>query len=127
MPKRLENKVVIITGGGTGIGLGISHCCAQEGASVVLAQPRVEQAEQAAAQLRQAGYRALGVRCDVRQRTDVAQLIALTVAEFGQLDVMVNNAALTGAAFQARAFMEETDEHWRDVIDVNLNGVFICM
>jgi NAD(P)-dependent dehydrogenase (short-subunit alcohol dehydrogenase family) len=54
-------------------------------------------------------------------------LIATTVTEFGQLDVMVNNAALTGAAFQARAFMEETDEHWRDVLDVNLNGVFMCM
>lgn len=126
MTKRLENKVVIITGGGTGIGLGISRCCAQEGAAVALAQRRGELAEQAAAQLRQEGYRAIGLHCDVSQRASVQQLINATVAEFGQLDAMVNNAALTGASLQARAFMDETDDHWQQVIDINLNGAFIC-
>ena len=126
MTKRLENKVVIITGGGTGIGLGISRCCAQEGAAVALAQRRGELAEQAAAQLRQEGYRAIGLHCDVSQRASVQQLINATVAEFGQLDAMVNNAALTGASLQARAFMDETDDHWQQVIDINLNGALIC-
>jgi glucose 1-dehydrogenase len=126
MSQRLPNKVVIITGGGTGIGLGIARCCVQEGAKVVLAQRRVEIAQREAAALREAGHQAIGLGCDVSQRAEVQALVAATVAEFGPLDVMVNNAALTGAAAEARPFLEETDEHWCKVIDINLSGAFIC-
>jgi NAD(P)-dependent dehydrogenase (short-subunit alcohol dehydrogenase family) len=126
MTERLHNKVVIITGGGTGIGLGIARSCAEQGAAVVLAQRRAEIAEREALALREAGYRALGLGCDVSSRAEVRALVAATLAEFGRLDVMVNNAALTGAAVEARSFLEETDEHWRRIINVNLNGAFIC-
>ena len=123
----LQNKVVIVTGGGTGIGLGISRSFAEAGASVVIAQRRSEIAEREAAALRIDGHRAHGQACDVSRRIEVQQLIASTVSVFGQLDVMVNNAALTGAAAESRAFLEETDEHWRKLIDINLTGAFICM
>jgi NAD(P)-dependent dehydrogenase (short-subunit alcohol dehydrogenase family) len=123
---RLRGKVVIITGGGTGIGLGIARCCAEEGAAVVLAQRRAAIAIHQAAELQAAGYPALGMGCDVSQRESVRALIAAALATFGRLDVMVNNAALTGAAVEARAFLDETDEHWRRIIDANLNGAFIC-
>jgi glucose 1-dehydrogenase len=93
---------------------------------VVLAQRRGDLAAHAAATLRADGYRALGAACDVGSRDDVRALIAATVEAFGRLDAMVNNAALTGAAAEARPFLEETDEHWRNIIDVNLNGAFIC-
>jgi glucose 1-dehydrogenase len=126
MTRRLQNKVVIVTGGGTGIGLGIARCCAEEGAAIVLAQRRAEIAEREAATLRAGGHRALGLGCDVSQRAEVQALIAATIEAFGQLDVMVNNAALTGAAVEARPFLEESDEHWRRIVDVNLNGAFIC-
>jgi NAD(P)-dependent dehydrogenase (short-subunit alcohol dehydrogenase family) len=124
--QRLHDKVVIITGGGTGIGLGIARSCAEEGAAVVLAQRRAEIAEREAAALRAAGHRALGLGCDVSRRDEVQGLIAAAVAAFGRLDVMVNNAALTGAAVEPRSFLDETDEHWRKIIDINLNGAFIC-
>jgi NAD(P)-dependent dehydrogenase (short-subunit alcohol dehydrogenase family) len=126
MALRLQDKVVIITGGGTGIGLAIARCCAEEGAAVVLAQRRVELAERAAAALRAGGHHALGLGCDVSRRADVQALIVAAVEAFGRLDAMVNNAALTGAAVEARPFLDESDEHWRRIIDVNLNGAFIC-
>lgn len=118
--------MVIVTGGGTGIGLGISQACASEGASVVLAQRREEIAQAEAESLRQTGSQALGLRCDVSRREDVQALIAQTVETFGRLDAMVNNAALTGASLEPRSFLDESDDHWRHVIDVNLNGAFIC-
>jgi glucose 1-dehydrogenase len=124
--KRLQNKVVIVTGGGTGIGLGIVRCCVQEGAIVVLAQRRVEIAEAEAEILRGEGHRVLALRCDVSQRDDVQALVQRTVDDYGRLDAMINNAALTGASVAARPFLEEDDEHWRRIIDINLNGAFIC-
>jgi NAD(P)-dependent dehydrogenase (short-subunit alcohol dehydrogenase family) len=123
---RLHGKVVVVTGGGTGIGLGIARSCAEEGASVVLAQRRAEIAERKAAELRSEGYQAIGLGCDVSRRADVQALIAAAVAAFGRLDVMVNNAALTGSAAEGRSFLQETDEHWSRILDVNLNGAFIC-
>ena len=128
MSGRLQDKVIIITGGSTGIGWGITGSCAREGASVVIAQRRddFDIARDRAAQLQEAGHSALGVGCDITQRDQVKAMIATTVAEFGRLDVMINNAALTGQSADVRPFLEETDEHWRRLIDVNLNGAFIC-
>ena len=123
----LQNKVIVVTGGGTGIGLGISLSCPAAGASVVIGQRRAEIAEREAAALRADGHRAHGQACDVSRRSEVKHLIASTVAAFGRVDVIVNNAALTGAAAEARAFLDETDEHWRKLIDINLTGAFICM
>jgi NAD(P)-dependent dehydrogenase (short-subunit alcohol dehydrogenase family) len=123
---RLQDKVIIITGGGTGIGLAIARCCAEEGAAVALAGLRAEEAEGAAATLRTGGHYAIGLGCDVSRREDVRAVIHATLDAFGRLDVMVSNAALTGAAAELRPFLEETDEHWRRLIDVNLTGAFIC-
>ena len=95
---------------------------------MVIAQRRedIGIAEDRAAQLRDAGHSALGVGCDITRREQVQAMIATTVAEFGRLDVMINNAALTGQSADVRPFLEETDEHWRRLINVNLNGAFIC-
>jgi len=128
MRGRLEGKVIIITGGATGIGWGIAECCAREGAAVALAQlpADIKIAQEKAAILRADGHSALAVGCDITRRELVQDMIARTVAAFGRLDVMVNNAALTGASADVRPFLEETDEHWRKTIDVNLTGAFIC-
>ena len=128
MSGRLRDKVVIITGGGTGIGWGIAQCCAREGAAVVIAQRSrdIGIAHEKVAVIKSAGHKALAAGCDITRRDQVRDMIARTVAEFGRLDVLVNNAALTGASAEVRPFLEETDEHWRMTIDVNLNGAFIC-
>lgn len=127
MAGRLANKVVVVTGGGTGIGLGIAHSCADEGATLVLAQRRLTLAEQAAAALRARGAQAIALGCDVRRREEVRALVAAAVAAFGRIDAMINSAALTGAAAEPRPFLDESDEHWREVVDVNLTGAFICV
>ena len=128
MSGRLAGKVIIISGGATGIGWGIAQSCAREGAALALAQlpADIQLAEEKAAILRAAGRQALAVGCDITRRELVKGMIARTVATFGRLDVMVNNAALTGASADVRPFLEETDEHWRRTIDVNLTGAFIC-
>lgn len=125
MSDRLKGKVVVVTGGGTGIGLGITRCCLEAGAAVMIAQRRIEIAEREAARLRDEGFAAQAQRCDVRRREEVAALLDQAESLLGPVDVMVNNAALTGQSLELRPFMEETDEHWRNVLDINLTGAFI--
>ena len=125
MNDRLKGKVVVVTGGGTGIGLRIARCCLEEGAAVMIAQRRVEIAEREADRLRAEGFPVEAHRCDVRRREDVAALLDQVESLLGPVDVMINNAALTGKSLELRPFMEETDEHWRNVLDINLTGAFI--
>ncbi len=125
MSDLLKGKVVVVTGGGTGIGLGIARCCLEAGAAVMIAQRRIEIAEREAARFRDQGFAAQSQRCDVRLREDVAALLDQAASSLGPVDVMVNNAALTGQSLELRPFLEETDEHWRDVLDINLTGAFI--
>ncbi len=125
MSDLLKGKVVVVTGGGTGIGLGITRCCLQAGAAVMIAQRRIEIAECEAARFRDEGFAVQAQRCDVRRRVDVAALLDQAESSLGPVDVMVNNAALTGQSLELRPFMEETDEHWRNVLDINLTGAFI--
>ncbi len=128
MSGRLQGKAVIITGGGTGIGWGITQSCVREGAVVALAQrpADIKIAADRVAELKRAGHSALAIGCDITERALVEEMVAQTVSAFGRLDVMVNNAALTGTSAEVRPFLEETDEHWRKLIEVNLGGAFIC-
>lgn len=125
MNDRLKGRIVVVTGGGTGIGLGIARCCLEAGAAVMIAQRRIEIAEREAARLRDRGFAVQAHRCDVRRRTDVVALLDRAESLLGPVDVMINNAALTGKSLELRPFMEETDDHWRNVVDINLTGTFI--
>lgn len=91
----------------------------------MIAQRRIEIAEREAARFRDEGFAVQAQRCDVRRREDVAALLDQAESLLGPVDVMVNNAALTGKSLELRPFMEETDEHWRSVLDINLTGAFI--
>lgn len=94
----LKNKVALITGAASGIGLAIAREFAKEGANVVLSDLNKEAAEQAVAELQSQGYNALAVDCDVTKEEDIDRSFAETIEAFGRLDILVNNAGLQHVA-----------------------------
>jgi NAD(P)-dependent dehydrogenase (short-subunit alcohol dehydrogenase family) len=118
---RLQDKVAIITGGGTGIGLGIARAFVREGAAVVIANRHEETGTRAVQELSAAGGRALFVRTDIRSTDDTRDLVERTVDAFGTLDVLVNNA---GLATSFAPFLEITPDMFDLVVDTNLRGTF---
>jgi NAD(P)-dependent dehydrogenase (short-subunit alcohol dehydrogenase family) len=117
----LSGKTAIVTGGGKGIGRQMALGLAQAGADVVVCGRDATRCEQAAADLRDAGVRALGLGCDVRDAEQVQAVVARTVADFGGVDILVNNA---GTAWGASP-EDMPLEGWQKVVDVNLTGVFL--
>lgn len=115
----LSGKVVAITGASSGIGEATAVLLAAQGAKVVLGARRPERLAALAARIAAAGGEAAFVPTDVRQRADVEQLVALALARFGRLDVLVSNA---GVGLLSR-FDELRVEEWEEMIDVNLNGM----
>ena len=119
---QLEGKISIITGGGTGIGLGIARAFVKEGAKVVLAARNLPRLEEAANELQGLGGTVEVVPTDVTQEAEVQALFSRTMDTFGRLDIQVNNSG----AFDGGPIDEITLETWNKVIGVNLTGVFLC-
>ncbi|MBZ9765404.1 glucose 1-dehydrogenase [Mesorhizobium sp. CA6] len=121
----LAGKTVIVTGASSGIGRAIALKFAAEGASVVVAdmveQP-IEDGESTTDMIRSAGGAAIYVKTDISDWSAVDALVGATVAQFGRLDVMVNNAAI----YTSTNLIETTPEQWNRVIGVNLTGFFYC-
>jgi 3-oxoacyl-[acyl-carrier protein] reductase len=122
MTNRLHNKVTLITGAARGIGAETARRFAEEGAHVVLCDVNAEEGEGAASRIRKAGGSAIFLPVDVTNRHSVQDLIERTVAHFGRLDVLVNNAGVLRDA-QLRKM---TEDQFDLVIDVNLKGVYNC-
>ena len=119
-PFSLEGKTAIVTGGGTGIGKSIAIEYARAGADVALASRKMEHLEPVAAEIEKLGRRTFAMAVDVRQEDQVKALVERTVADWGHLDVMVNNA---GASFVAKP-EDISANGWNAVVQINLNGVF---
>lgn len=117
----LSEKVALITGGSRGLGFEMAKAFSAAGAKVVIASRKLEQCEQAAAQITKAGGTALPVACHVGQWAQVEQLIDTVYEKFGQLDVLVNNA---GMSPRYDSVDEVTEALFDKVIDVNLKGPF---
>jgi gluconate 5-dehydrogenase len=117
----LGGRVVIVTGGGTGIGRQMAEGLAEMGADLVLCARHLDRCEQAADELRAFGVRALGLRCDVRDQGEIEAVVDRTRSELGRIDVLVNNSGTVWGAWP-----EDTPlEGWQKVVDVNLTGTFL--
>jgi NAD(P)-dependent dehydrogenase (short-subunit alcohol dehydrogenase family) len=118
-----NEKIAMVTGGGSGVGKATALALLHEGYAVVLAGRRQETLERTIAEAGAAGTRALAVVADVGDPASVQALFERTKARFGRLDLLFNNAG-TGAP---PILLEDlTVEQWRRVVDVNLTGVFLC-
>lgn len=120
---RLENRVVIVTGGAQGIGRAYSLGAAREGARVVIAD--ILDPKPVVKELEALGAQALGVECDVSREADTQRLATETLARFGCIDVLGNNAAVY-STLTRRPLMELTVDEWDHVMAVNLRGLFLC-
>lgn len=122
---RIAGKVAIVTGSAQGIGRAIALRLAEEGCSVVIADLNLDAAQATAAEAadlgKHAGAQSLAVQVDVASRPSVEAMLAQTVAAWGRVDVLVNNAGIFGNA----RFEEMTDEQWKRMLDVNLYSVFL--
>lgn len=119
-----ENKVALVTGAGSGLGLATVKAFAESGASVVLADANGKAVRSAAEELAAHGHKTLAIQCDVADDAQVQAMVERTVAKFGRLDAAYNNAGIQNVVAEAA---EATREDFDRVISVNLRGVWSCM
>src|SRR5512145_1057009 len=118
----LTGKVAIVTGGNGGIGYGIAQGLAQAGADIVVAARHPAKNAQAVANLQALGVRALSVPTDVQDETSVQAMVEASVAAFGRVAILVNNAGIN----IRKAPQDYTLDEWQQVLNTNLTGVFLC-
>lgn len=122
---RLDDRVVILTGAGRGLGRAMALTFADAGAHVACAARTQEQIEETAGLVRETGRRAIAVPTDVADSAAVDRLVQATLDEFGRVDVLVNNAG-GGTPGMDKTLPDITDDDWRTGIDVNLSSQFYC-
>lgn len=122
---RLRDKVAIITGGGRGIGRAYALRFAQEGASIMLPDIGLAEAEATAKEIRDAGGKALAMLVDVRDEEMVNSMAKKTVEEFGGIDILINNAAFYGGLGHKR-WDDWSLEEWKRNWDINVVGSWLC-
>src|SRR5205807_2212683 len=118
---RLENKITIVTGGGTGIGEAIAKVFAREGAKVAITGRRKDELARVVRDIERTGGQALALKGSVTNESDVQEAVAATVRTFGRLDILVNNA---GNLFHTARLHELTDQVWDETFDVFMKGTF---
>ena len=118
----LRDQVVLVTGGGTGIGLAIARRLGELGAKVAIGSRNSANLERGTAELRHAGLDPLAVQVDVRQPDQVDEMAARVIKHFGRIDVLINNAA---GNFICRA-EDLSPNGWNAVVGIVLNGAFYC-
>jgi NAD(P)-dependent dehydrogenase (short-subunit alcohol dehydrogenase family) len=124
MAGRLEQKVALVTGGGSGIGRASAVAFAREGAKIAVSDIHITGGEETVRLIQAAGGTALFVQADVSRAADVEALVKKVVEVYGRLDCALNNAGIQG---EIRQTAECSEENWNHIIAINLTGVWLCM
>jgi len=120
----LEGKVALITGATHGIGKGIAATFLEAGADVAICSRTLPDLEKVAAEIKLPGRRVLALKADVSVKSDVQEMVAKVVREYGTIDVLVNNAVVYAKG--RPTLVELTEEEWDRTIDVGLKGYYLC-
>jgi NAD(P)-dependent dehydrogenase (short-subunit alcohol dehydrogenase family) len=118
---RLQDKVILITGSGSGIGKSTALLFAKEGATVIVNDLQLDKGEETAEEIRSAGGKALFLPADVTNPDSVKPMVDRIIAEYGRIDVLFNNAGISGVG----ALHEIEPEQWDKVVNVNIRGVYV--
>ncbi len=121
---RLNGKVALVTGAGSGFGEGMARLFCAEGAAVVVADINEAGANRVAAEIAETGGKAVPVMADVTRRGDVQSMIAAAMETYGRLDILVNNA---GFAHRNKSIAEVSDEEFDRIFDVNIKAIYIAV
>ena len=118
---RLKNKVALITGGGSGIGLATARLFLKEGAKIAISDISEKNGKRALSDLRKAGRDAIFIKSDVSKEEDARRMVMETVSKYGRLDILVNNAGI----LIEKTIEELTVEEWDRIMAINVKGVFL--
>jgi len=124
MCQRLEGKVAIITGSGSGIGRGIAHCFAREGATVIVNDINIQNARAVARELKAEGGKAIAIKADVTREKQVETMVNRVLATFSRIDILVNNAGVGGEHI-GPPLTNLTGKDWDQTYSVNMKAIFL--
>jgi len=126
---KLENKVAIVTGSGSGIGRATALRLAKEGADIVVCDVNQAGIDETVQLVSAQGGKAVGIACNVAERANAQDIVSAALDQFGKLDILINNAGITRDALTVRIKDGETkmmsEEQWDAVLDVNLKGTWL--
>lgn len=125
MTQLLNDKSILITGAGSGIGRATALTCAAHGARLTLADINLDATQATAAQVQEQGGQAVACQVDVRDAAQVDQMVAAAIEANGRLDGAFNNAGILGPTDKRLADYDE--DEWQQVMDINLKGVWLCI
>jgi 3-oxoacyl-[acyl-carrier protein] reductase len=119
---KLAGKVALVTGAAQGIGKAVALLLAQNGADISVSDVNLEKAEETAKEIQALGRRAIAIKVDVAKLDDVEKMVAATLSQFGQIDILINNAGIA----RDKLILRMTEEDWDAVLNINLKGTFNC-
>jgi len=119
---KLDNKIALVTGGGSGIGRATALTFANEGARVVVNDVNVLGGNETVELIKRAGNHAMFSKADVSKNDDIKNMMEQVLKQYGRLDILCNNAGI----YWEKAITDMTEDDWNQMIDTNLKGVFLC-